>query len=82
MKVAIGQLVHETDTFSNVRTDHGVEIGRYRTVALKSSQHFRAAFEEIAQQIITVDGPGLGTSNPSTFNFEKLGRPIYPFDDV
>jgi microcystin degradation protein MlrC len=61
---------------------HGIEVGRYGIVALKSSQHFRAAFEEIAGEIITVDAPGLGTPDLGTFRFERLGRPIYPFDDA
>jgi microcystin degradation protein MlrC len=61
---------------------HGIEVGRFKIVALKSSQHFRAAFEDIAKQIITVDAPGLGTSDLSTFNFKNLRRPIYPFDVV
>lgn len=61
---------------------HGIEVERYGLVALKSSQHFRAAFEEIAAKIITVDAPGLGTPDLSAFEFERLGRPIYPFDEV
>jgi microcystin degradation protein MlrC len=61
---------------------HGIEVGRYKIVALKSSQHFRAAFEHIAKEIITVDAPGLGTSDLSSFSFKNLRRPIYPFDVV
>lgn len=61
---------------------HGIDISKYKIVALKSSQHFRAAFEPLCEEIITVDSPGLTTMDFSTFDFKKLQRPIYPLDAV
>ncbi|MGF1472976.1 MAG: M81 family metallopeptidase [Rubrobacteraceae bacterium] len=61
---------------------HGIEVERYDLVALKSSHHFRATFEDIADRIITVDAPGLGTTDLHAFNYENLPRPIYPFDEI
>jgi microcystin degradation protein MlrC len=61
---------------------HGIDVNTYKIVALKSSQHFRAAFEPISKQIITVDSPGLTTLQFSFFNYKRLTRPIYPLDEM
>ncbi|MEJ2090360.1 MAG: MlrC C-terminal domain-containing protein, partial [Gammaproteobacteria bacterium] len=37
----------------------GMDVTRYRYVALKSSNHFRAGFQQLAATIITADPPGL-----------------------
>ncbi len=34
---------------------HGIEFTDFKVVGLKSSQHFRAAFEDAARRIITVE---------------------------
>ncbi|WP_163970436.1 M81 family metallopeptidase [Oceanobacillus halotolerans] len=59
---------------------HGIDVNQYKIVALKSSQHFRAAFQPIAQKIITVDSQGISTSNAFYYNYKKIQRPIYPLD--
>src|SRR5699024_1683267 len=46
---------------------HGINVNNRKVIALKSSQHFRAAFEPIAQDIITVDSPGLSSINLKNF---------------
>jgi len=51
-----------------------------RVIALKSQQHFRAAFAPIAGEIVVADGGGLSTSDLSRFPFERVRRPIYPLD--
>ncbi len=61
---------------------HGIDVNTYKIVALKSSQHFRAAFEPISKQIITVDSPGLTTLQFSFFDYKRLTRPIYPLDEA
>ena len=60
---------------------HGIDVTRYRIVALKSSQHFRAGFEPVAARIITADSPGLTTLNLSSFPYRRLPRPVWPLDD-
>lgn len=60
---------------------HGIDVRTCRVVALKSSQHFRAAFEPLAAEIITVDAPGLTTFDFTSFEYEQLRRPIYPLDE-
>lgn len=61
---------------------HGIDVADYRVVALKSSQHFRAAFEGVAERIITVDSPGLSTLRLDAFQYGRIRRPIYPLDKV
>lgn len=61
---------------------HGIDVTKYKIVALKSSQHFRAAFQSIAHEIISVDSPGLSTCNFASFNYTRLRRPIFPLDPV
>jgi len=61
---------------------HGIDVAQYKIVALKSSQHFRAAYEAIAKEIITVDSPGLSTRQLSNFDYKRVPRPIYPLDEI
>ncbi|MED4584882.1 M81 family metallopeptidase [Brevibacillus choshinensis] len=59
---------------------HGIDVMEYKIVGLKSSQHFRAAYEPIAARIIPVDSPGLTCLQFTSFNYKRLQRPIYPLD--
>lgn len=59
---------------------HGIDISNNKIIGLKSSQHFRAAFELLSSNIITVDSPGLTTMDFTTFNYKNVKRPIYPLD--
>ncbi|MFJ8234969.1 M81 family metallopeptidase [Ureibacillus sp. NPDC094379] len=59
---------------------HGIDVFKRKIVGIKSSQHFRAAYESIATEIITVDSPGLSTLQLDQFDYQKLRRPIYPLD--
>lgn len=61
---------------------HGIDVTKYKIVALKSSQHFRAAFQLIAKEILTVDSPGLSTCDFSSFDYKRIARPIFPLDSV
>lgn len=61
---------------------HGIDITKYKIVALKSSQHFRAAFEPLSKAIITVDSPGLTTIDFTSFDYKHIARPIYPLDSL
>lgn len=59
---------------------HGINVHDYNIIALKSAQHFRAAFQPIAKEIITSDSPGTSTSNPKFYDYKNVKRPIYPLD--
>jgi microcystin degradation protein MlrC len=47
---------------------------------VKSTIHYRAAFEPLAHAIVEVDAPGLSSSNLGRFDFQRVRRPIFPLD--
>jgi microcystin degradation protein MlrC len=60
----------------------GIDPGRERLIAVKSTIHYRAAFEPLAHAIVEVDAPGLSSSNLARFAFQRVRRPIFPLDDL
>ncbi|MFP6824080.1 MAG: M81 family metallopeptidase [Pseudomonadales bacterium] len=58
----------------------GIDVVTYPIVALKSSNHFRAGFQDIAGTIITADPPGLSTHRMETFNRRRAPGPVWPID--
>ena len=58
----------------------GVDVLRYDIVALKSSNHFRAGFQDLAAGIVTADTPGLTTHRIEVFPREKAPGPLWPLD--
>jgi microcystin degradation protein MlrC len=63
-------------------TSLGVDPTRYRTVAVKSMQHFRAAFEPIARDVVLVDTGALCSEIYTPDLFTKVRRPIWPLDSI
>ena len=63
-------------------TSLGLDPTRKATVAVKSNHHFRAAFEPIGREVITVDGGGLGSVILRKAGFRNVRRPIWPLDDI
>ncbi|MEM6708609.1 MAG: M81 family metallopeptidase [Pseudomonadota bacterium] len=59
----------------------GIDVMKYRYVALKSSNHFRAGFEHLAQAIVTADPPGLSTNRIDEFPRTRASRPLWPLDE-
>lgn len=59
---------------------HGIDVTRYRVIGLKSSQHFRAGFRDIAAEIITDDSPGLTTSRVERFDHSRVRGAVWPID--
>jgi len=58
----------------------GIDPECKRVVALKSMQHFRAAFAPISGQIIVCDSGALCTPNYTRMPYENVRRPIFPLD--
>ena len=59
----------------------GVDLGTMAVIAVKSSQHFRAAYGDMASDVVVVDdGDGITTEDPSARNYRSLRRPIFPLD--
>jgi microcystin degradation protein MlrC len=57
---------------------HGIDVTRCSVVGLKSSQHFRAGFREMAGAILTVDAPGLTTNQVEVFEHTRARGPLWP----
>lgn len=56
----------------------GIDVLRYKYVALKSSSHFRAGFQHLAKKIITADSPGLTTHDITVFPRQQTRRRLWP----
>ncbi|HMK80212.1 MAG TPA: M81 family metallopeptidase [Xanthobacteraceae bacterium] len=61
------QPIHR-ETFSHL----GIDPRDRKIVALKSSVHFRAGFQEIASEVITCASPGMNLADPADFSYQKL----------
>ena len=60
----------------------GIDPLGEKIVVVKSTIHYRAAFEPIARAIVEVDAPGLSSSNLRRFTFTRVRRPIFPLDEL
>ena len=54
---------------------HGIDVTRCSVAGLKSSQHFRAGFGDLASAIFTVDAPGL---TPTGSRSSSTPEPVDP----
>jgi microcystin degradation protein MlrC len=61
-------------------THAGLDPHACKYILVKSRQHFRAGFEDLAAQIVLAAGPGVCSSDYAQFSFTRLKRPIYPID--
>jgi microcystin degradation protein MlrC len=50
----------------------GVEPAAQKILALKSSVHFRAAFQPIAEAVLVVAAPGINLADPRDFAYRRL----------
>jgi microcystin degradation protein MlrC len=60
----------------------GIDPRAKSVIALKSSQHFRAAYAPIARKIMLADSGALCSPDYRRFVYTKLRRPIWPLDPV
>lgn len=58
----------------------GIDPLERTVVALRSMQHFRAAFAPIAGRIVVCDSGALCTVNYTTVQYRSVPRPIFPLD--
>lgn len=57
---------------------YGLNFYDMKVLAIKSSQHFRAFFQEAAAKIITIDSPGISTFDFSAFHYASAAKYKYP----
>ena len=60
----------------------GIEPTRKRVLVLKSSVHYRGAFEPLAARVVEVDTPGLSNADLSRYPYAHVRRPIFPLDSI
>ncbi len=60
----------------------GIDAQACRVVALKSMQHFRAAFAPIAGRIIVCDSGALCTLDYASMPYKHVPRPMFPLDEM
>lgn len=60
----------------------GIDPARHDVVALKSMQHFRAAFEPLAARVIVCDSGALCTPDLRRLGHRNVVRPIFPLDEL
>ena len=58
----------------------GLDPRKMKYIGVKSTAHFRAGFEAWAGAIHLVNEPGV--HNLGNLPFKRLGRQLYPFDDI
>ena len=58
----------------------GIDPTAKSVIALKSMQHFRAAFEPIAARVIVCDSGALSTPRAHLRPYRRVPRPIFPLD--
>lgn len=63
-------------------TSLGVDITKKSTIVVKSMQHFRAAFEPVAREVIEVDTGALSTKDFPSRPYQNVRRPIWPLDEI
>ena len=60
----------------------GLDPKQMRYVGVKSAAHFRAGFEPWAGQIQVISEPSVHAPSDAKLAFKRLGRKLYPFDDI
>ena len=53
-----------------------------RIVQVKSPAAFRHAYGPIAEDIFSLDTPGLCSPNFQVFPWKRVRRPLFPLDDI
>ena len=61
-------------------TELGIDLAGKRLVVVKSTRHFRAAFDPIAATTVICDAPGALNSDLTRLPYQHLARPIWPLD--
>lgn len=65
-----------------ILTAHRIDLSSLRWLVVKSSVHFRLAFEPLAAEIVEVDAGGLTTEDFGRFAYHQVRRPIVPLDSL
>ncbi|MBS0473440.1 MAG: M81 family metallopeptidase [Proteobacteria bacterium] len=73
---SVREQTHGPEAFSEM----GIDLAAKRLVVVKSAQHFYATFNPLAERIIYAVAPGATSVDFTTFDYQRLSRPIWPLD--
>lgn len=59
-------------------TQFGRRTNDFKIIVSKSKTHFRAVYEKVAEEIITVDAPAYSPADLSVFEYRNVPRGVYP----
>ncbi|MCC6144353.1 MAG: M81 family metallopeptidase [Candidatus Hydrogenedentes bacterium] len=59
----------------------GIDPRAHRAIIVKGVTAPRAAYDPIADAVITVDSPGVTQAGPEAFPYRKRPRPLFPLDE-
>ena len=79
IEILIVSVAHQMLDLKQFET-FGIDPAKKSVVALKSMQHFRAAFTSIAGRIIVCDSGALCTLNYASLGYKNVPRPMFPLD--
>ena len=66
----------------NVFRSMGIEPTCKTTVAVKSRNHFKAAYAPIARETMLVDAGGIASMRLADLDYRHIRRPVWPLDDI
>ena len=61
---------------------HGLMLHDFHILVVKSSIHYRAAFQSVAERMLPVICPAALPGGPYELTYRKLRRPIWPLDEI
>jgi microcystin degradation protein MlrC len=59
-------------------TQYGRQAADFKIIVTKSKTHFRAVYEEVGEEIVTVDAPAYSPVDLSVFDYTNVPRGTYP----
>jgi microcystin degradation protein MlrC len=62
-------------------TSFGIDPAAKRLLVLKSANHFRAAYDPIASDVVYVDAGGALPADPRDIPYTRFGRQAFPWID-
>ena len=66
----------------NVFRSMGIDPAAKTTLAVKSRNHFKAAYGPIARQTMLVDVGGIASMKLAELEYKNIKRPVWPLDDI
>ncbi|MDF3061446.1 MAG: microcystin degradation protein MlrC-like protein [Microvirga sp.] len=81
--VEVSLIAHRAQALGlEIFTEVGIELATKKFIGVKSTNHFFAAYGPIAAKVLYADGGGPSPRDLRKYPFKKIGRPMWPHDDL